>query len=123
VFVPTLGELATAYDTPSGITGDWVIELPPHVPLKPSELADALKRSAVSFSRRGAELTLQIGDLAELAGTPDATNQRLKVERTISRPTNLSRPQGYLGPCRLSVTKSIHPEAGKGRRGGGKRKK
>ncbi|KYF48534.1 hypothetical protein BE04_37740 [Sorangium cellulosum] len=123
LFDPTLEQLAAACGTTSGISGDWVIELPTHAFWRPSELADALKRSAISFTRRGGELTLGIEGIAELIGTVDASNHRLKVERIISKPTNPSRPEGYLGPCRLRVTRDAGPEASKGRarRGGDRR--
>jgi phosphatidylserine/phosphatidylglycerophosphate/cardiolipin synthase-like enzyme len=116
LFAPTLGALANAYGTQSGLKDGWVIELPPHAALTPSELADAIERSAVSFARRGTELSLQIEGTGEIIGTPDVAERKLRIERVLWKSTSLSRPQGYLAGCRLSVAKEVGRNSQKDKR-------
>ncbi len=87
---------------------------PPHAGLTPSELIEAMMRSAVSFARRGAELSLQIEGTGEIIGMPDAARRQLRVERILWKSTSLSRPQGYLAGCSLSVAKEVNRNTQRG---------
>jgi phosphatidylserine/phosphatidylglycerophosphate/cardiolipin synthase-like enzyme len=101
VFAPTLGDLAAAYARNSGLTGDWRIVLPAYSRLGPAELTRALRSSAVSFVLRGAEIVLGVDDTTEMVGHLDPRARRITIERM--SPNLISRPEGYLAGCRLSV--------------------
>ncbi|WP_438002336.1 phospholipase D-like domain-containing protein [Sorangium sp. So ce185] len=121
VFNPTPDTLADAYGTPTPLTGDWTLVLPPGALWSPATLIELLRSVPATFTRRSSELIVRIGEAAELITSVDVQRRTLRVERSSDRPSNGAPFDGYLRGCRLTVTGGGKEMARPEKRRGGRR--